>query len=216
VRRALVLSLLLNFAATQQARADGAPSGREQLIGPEGDFRHFVDYCWLALGAVSAFVGHELGHVFTDVVIGKRISLVRTQTGPFPFFAIQPCCNLTPREQYVVASAGFLVQDVNSELILWIGPKLRTQRHAYLKGVLIFDVALSIGYAITGFAGIGPPQSDVNTMARALGVPPWQIGLTLIVPAIVDVYRYLVPRSVWAPWVSIQGKAMHLGLAFTF
>jgi hypothetical protein len=208
VRRALALCLLLQLAAP--ARAD------ETLQSPEADFRHFVDYCWFALGAASAFVGHEFGHIVTDFAFGKKIQFVPTKTGPFPFFAIQPCCDLTPREEWVIASAGFMAQDVSSELILWLAPRLRSQRHAYLKGVLIFDIGLSIGYAITGFGNIGPAQSDVQTMARGLGVQPWQVGLMLLVPATVDVYRYLVPRSVWAPWVSVQAKALMLGIGFTF
>jgi hypothetical protein len=154
--------------------------------------------------------------VVTDLAFGKQIQFVGTKTGPFPFFAIQPCCNLTPHEMWVIASAGFMAQDVSSELILWLAPRLRSQRHAYLKGVLIFDIGLSLGYAITGFANIGPPQSDVQTMARAINAQPWQVGLMLVVPAMVDLYRYFVPRSVWAPWVSIQSKALMLGIGFTF
>jgi hypothetical protein len=210
-----VVALLVVLAITGppsalRARAD------ESLETPEADFRHVADYAWFALGAASAFVGHELGHVVTDLFFGKSISFVRVDLGPFPFFAIQPCCNLTPREQYVIGSAGFLVGDVSSELILQIAPRLRGRRHAFLKGVLMFDIALALGYAITGFAGIGPPQSDVNTMARGLGVPPWQVGLMLAVPAVVDLYRYLVPRSVWAPWTSVTSKSLLLGAAFTF
>jgi hypothetical protein len=152
----------------------------------------------------------------TDVVYGKSISFVGTKLGPIPFFAIQPCCNLARQQEWVIGSAGFMAQDVSSELILWLAPRLRSQRRGFLKGVLIFDVALSIGYAISGFANIGPPQSDVQTMARGLGVQPWQVGLMLIVPATVDIYRYLVPHSVWAPWVSIQAKVLMLGVGFTF
>ena len=55
-----------------------------------------------------------------------------------------------------------------------------------------------------------------NTMARGLQVPPWQVGLMLVVPAAVDLYRYLVPRSVWAPWTSISGKMLLLGVSTTF
>jgi hypothetical protein len=206
--RVLVLLLLLS---SSPARA-----GSESLGGPEADFRQFKDWAWFALGAAAGFVGHELGHMFTDVLLGKSVDFVAVDLGGIPFFAIQPCCNLTRRDQYVIASAGFLVGDVSSELILQIAPRIRSKRHAFLKGVLVFDVALAVGYAITGFAGIGPPQSDVNTMARGLDIPPWQVGLMLAVPAVVDVYRYLVPGSVWAPWVSIQGKLMMLGASFTF
>jgi hypothetical protein len=79
----------------------------------------------------------------------------------------------------------------------------------------MFDILLAAGYAITGFANIGPPQSDVNTMARGLNVPAWQVGLELMVPASVDLYRYFVPGSVWAPWTSIAGKTFLVGVGFT-
>jgi hypothetical protein len=212
-RAALALALLLAVAPTR-ARAEEPTS--EAIERPEADFRHFSDYAWFALGAAAGFVGHELGHMMMDVFFGKTVSFVKVELGPIPFFAIQPCCNLTPRENYVIGSAGFVVGDVSSELILQIAPKLRSQRHAFLKGVLMFDILLSTGYAITGFAGIGPPQSDVNTMARGLNVPPWQVGVMLIVPAAVDLYRYFVPRSAWAPWTSIAGKTFLVGVGFTF
>jgi hypothetical protein len=207
--RAAALAVALLFFAPQHARAD-------EHIVPEADFRRFSDWAWFALGAAAGFVGHELGHVAADVMAGKSIDFVETKLGPLPFFAIQPCCNLTRAEQYAVASAGFLVQDVASELIFWIAPRVRSQRHAFLKGVLVLHMGLSLGYAVTALAGIGPPQSDVNTMARGLDVPPWQVGLMLAVPAVVDLYRYLVPGSVWAPWVSVQAKLLTLGLVFTF
>jgi hypothetical protein len=210
VHRALALALALLISLPLPARAD------ESLERPEADFRHFSDYAWFALGAASAFVGHESGHMFMDAVFGKSIKFVGVKLGPFPFFAIQPCCNLTPREEYLIGSAGFRVGDVSSELILQLAPRLRSRRHAFLKGVLMFDIVLALGYAITGFAGIGPPQSDVGTMARGLGVPPWQVGLMLAAPATIDLYRYFVPRSVWAPWTSISGKMMLLGAGFTF
>lgn len=206
--RALALLLVLTLLAP--ARAD------ERLESPEADFRHVADYAWFALGAASAFVGHEMGHMMMDVFFGKTVKLVGVHLGPFPFFAIQPCCDLTPREEYVIGSAGFMVGDVSSELILQIGPRLRSRRHAFLKGVLMFDIVLALGYAVTGFAGIGPPQSDINTMARGLDVPPWQAGLMLAVPAAVDLYRYFVPRSVWAPWTSVSGKMLLLGAGFAF
>jgi len=209
VRRALALCLILSLAAPARAVAD------EELERHEADFRHVADYAWFALGGVAGFVGHELGHVMMDLFFGKSISFVVVHLGAVPFFAIQPCCNLDNREQYVIGSAGFMVGDVSSELILQIAPRLRARRHAFLKGVLMFDILLAAGYAVTGFAGIGPPQSDVNTMARGLAVPPWQVGLMLMVPAAVDMYRYFVPRSVWAPWTSISGKTFLLGIGFT-
>src|SRR5262249_37662192 len=144
VRRAIALVLVL--AVATPAHAD------ESLERPEADFRHFSDYAWFALGAASAFVAHESGHMFMDLVFGKTVKFVGVKLGPLPFFAIQPCCNLNAREQYLIGSAGFRVGDVSSELILQLAPRLRSRRRAYLKGVLMFDIVLALGYAITGFA----------------------------------------------------------------
>jgi len=182
----------------------------------EADFRKLKDWAYLALGAASGFVAHELSHVVADAIFGKSISFVGVKLGPFPFFAIQPCCNLTPKEEYVIASAGFDMQNINSELILWLAPHLRARRQAFLKGVLLLDVALDLGYGITALANVGPPQSDVMTMARGLGIPTWPIGLMLIVPAAMDVLRYFQPDNRWAPFASLQAKSMTLGLSFTF
>jgi hypothetical protein len=204
-RSALVLLLVLTLARPLAAKP-----------APEADFRKLKDWAWFALGAASGFVAHELSHIVADLIFGKSISFVGVKLGPFPFFAIQPCCNLTHEQEYVIASAGFDMQSINSELILWMAPRLRSERRAFLKGILVLDIGLSLGYGITALAGIGPAQSDTNTMARGLGIPSWPIGIWLIVPAAMDLYRYLVPGSTWAPYVSLQGKLMMLGASFTF
>ena len=208
----LVLLVVLSLAAPTRALAD------ERHAKPERDFGKFTDWLQLAAGAAAGFVGHELGHVTTDVITGHHPTFVRTHTGPFPFFAIQPCCGVLSRSsEYAIASAGFIVGDVSSELIFHLVPNIRTRHAPFLKGILLFDTVLAVGYAVTGFLearwpDIGPAQSDINSMARALGVPPWQVGLYLMTPALIDVYRYFVPGSPVAPWVSLQGKAMMLGI----
>jgi hypothetical protein len=206
------LILLLALGGARPALANS------EQVTPEADFRQFKDWAWFLLGAGAGYAAHEMGHMFTDLMLGKRVDFVETHLGPFPFFAIQPCCNLSNQELYVIASAGFLTQDVSSELILWISPRIRSQRHAFLKGVLALDIGLSLGYAISGFLPnrYVPAQSDVASMSRALGVPPWQVGLMLLVPAMVDTYRYLVPNSVWAPYVGVQSKLLMLGASFAF
>ena len=208
MRPALLLALLL---CSSSVRAD-------ESIEPEADFRHFKDYAWFALGAASGFVGHELGHVVTDFMTGHHPTFRKTNYGGIPFFAIQPCCGqLSHAAQYEIASAGFAVGDISSELILQLAPRLRSRRAGFLKGVLVFDSALALGYAITGFLdarwpGLAPAQSDITSMARAYNVPAWQVGIVLAVPAIVDLYRYFAPRSVWAPWVSLSAKTMMVGM----
>lgn len=182
----------------------------------EASFRRPTDYLWILLGAAAGFVMHESGHVVMDLSFGKVPRFVPVKLGPFPFFAIEPQGLRGGQERYFIAAAGFLTQDLWSELIFGFVPRLRERDRPLLKGLLGFHIVLSLGYAITAFAGIGPPQSDVNSMARGLGVPSWAIGTLLAVPAVCDLYRYLVPDSRWAPYVSIGGKLGTAGIAFAF
>ena len=192
------------------------------LLGPraaqarEGDFRRFPDYVWLLLGAGAGLLVHESGHLLFDAALNTEPKIVGVKLGPFPFFAIEPTRIHNNQQRYIIAQAGVMMESIYSEAILQADPRIREQRHAFLKGMLLFHVVLDAGYAITGIAGIGPLQSDVNTMSRSLGVPPWGIGMMLLVPAICDTYRYFVPDSRWAPWVSLGGKLTMMGAGLAF
>ena len=189
--------------------------GARPAAADEADFRRFTDYLWLLGGAAAGFASHESGHLVTDYILDTHPTFVRVKTGPFPFFAIQPN-RLTPRKLYATAAAGFATQDLYSEIILNLDPGIREHSHPFLKGMLAFHVALSVGYAVTAFAGTGPPQSDVNAMARGSGWPRWAMGLMLLGPAALDTYRYFVPDSCWAPQLSIVGKLTMVGVTLAF
>lgn len=205
-RRGVLVVLLLLLLLPRTAHAKPG----------EADFRRFTDYVWLLLGAGAGLALHEGSHLLFDVASDARPTVVGVSLGPFPFFAIQPTNIQSNQQRYAIAQAGFLMQNIYSELILRIDPHLREHHRPLLKGMLAFHVLLSAGYAVTGFADIGPAQSDVNTAARALGVPPWAIGTMLLVPAVCDTYRYFVPDSRWAPWVSLSGKLTMLGATLAF
>ena len=182
----------------------------------EADFRRFTDYLWFLLGAGVGLALHEGAHLAMDYALDTKPTVVPVSLGPFPFFAITPTAIHNQQERYVIASAGFLMQDLYSETILQLDPRIREHHRPMLKGMLALHVLLTTGYAITGFAGIGPAQSDVNTLSRALAIPPWAVGLLLIGPAACDAYRYFVPHSRWAPWISLAGKGTLLGLVATY
>lgn len=181
----------------------------------EASFRRVSDYVWFLLGAGAGLALHEGSHLMFNGMLDTRPELRAVSLGPFPFFAIQPTQIKNNQHRYVIAMAGFLMQDLYSEVILQADPELRAHHRPFLKGMLAFHVALSLGYAITGFANIGPAQSDVNTMSRALNTPPWAVGLLLIAPVVTDTYRYFVPHSRWAPWVSLASKSSLVGIALT-
>jgi hypothetical protein len=189
--------------------------GARPAAADEADFRRFTDYLWLLAGAATGFVTHETGHLVTDYILDTHPTFERVKTGPFPFFAIQPH-HLTPQKRYATAMAGLATQGLYSEIILGVDPRIREHRHPFLKGMLAFHVALSVGYAVTAFVGAGPPQSDVNSMARGSGWPVWAIGLMALAPAALDTYRYFVPGSCWAPQVSIASKFSLVGVTFMF
>ncbi|MEO6953361.1 MAG: hypothetical protein ABI321_16290 [Polyangia bacterium] len=207
-------SLLMGTFSGSSARADE----HGPTLAPERDFHKFSDFAWLALGATSGFVGHELGHIVTDLMTLHHPTFHTTKTGPFYFFAIQPCCGpLSHAEEYAIASAGLVVNDLSSELILSISPRIRSRHAPFMKGVLLVDIGLELGYAISGFVQSAhpkgfPDQSDVASMSRALGVSPWRVSLSVMAPALIDLYRYFVPRSSFVPWVGIQSKVFMAGL----
>lgn len=199
---ALIIVLLVGTARPAAAR--------------EADFRRFTDYLWLLIGAGIGLALHEGAHLALDYALDTKPTVVPVSLGPFPFFAIQPTDIKSQQHRYAIAMSGFMMQDLYSEIILHADPKLREHHRPLLKGMLLLHVLLTTGYAITGFAHVGPPQSDVNSMSRSLGVPPWGIGLMLIVPAACDTYRYFVPNSRWAPWVSLAGKLTMVGASLSF
>jgi hypothetical protein len=203
-RVASVLALVLVLGSARPAMAR------------EADFRRFTDYLWLVLGAGIGLALHEGTHLALDYALDAHPSIVGVHLGPFPFFAIQPNTLANSQQRYSVAMAGFMMQDLYSEVILHADPHLRAHHRPLLKGMLAMHVGLMTGYAITGFAHVGPAQSDVGAMGRALNVPSWAIGLMLIAPAACDTYRYFVPDSRWAPWVSLAGKLSMVGAALTF
>ena len=182
----------------------------------EANFRRVTDYLWFALGAGIGLALHEGAHLATDYMTDARPKVEPVSLGPFPFFSITPTNIQSQQQRYAIAMSGFLMQDLYSEVILQIDPRLRAHNRPLLKGMLALHVLLTTGYAITGFAGIGPQQSDVNTLSRSLSVPPWAVGLLLLPPALCDTYRYFVPDSRWAPWVSLAGKGSLLGIVTTF
>lgn len=193
-----------------------APFPAAAGAGARADFRRVPDYLWLLLGAASGLVLHESGHLVMDYSLGARPELVAVKFGPFPFFAIQPRGVRSNQDRYAITVAGFAAQDLWSELILGFCPRLRERHHPFLKGMMAFHVALSVGYALSGFAGAGPRQGDVYNMAIALEVPQWVVGGLVLLPALTDLYRYFVPDSRWAPFVSLGSKLTSAGISFAF
>lgn len=193
---------------------------------------------WRAIGIGSAgvlagFVAHELGHVLVNLAYGNVPTFEGLRYGGFiPFFRISPevscdesgCFHLDSGEPfkggrtgvYLITSAGFNVQHLGSELILSLDPKTRYHRSPFQKGMLFFNFSLSVGYVLSTWFQVKPPIGDIHGMARAAQLDANLVALLVLIPTGLDIYRFFVPDSKWAPWVSRAAKVTFIGVSFIF
>lgn len=156
----------------------------------------------LIAGGAIALAAHESGHLVFDTLFDAQPAITHVSYGPFPFFAISHRQGLSPRREFTIDAAGFWVQEGTNEWLLSRRPSLRHERAAIAKGVFAFNVLLSVGYAATAFARTGPSERDTRGVAASVGVPEPVVGLVLLAPAVLDVYRYYRPEKAWARWMS--------------
>ncbi len=108
---------------------------------------------------------------------------------------------VSPREEFVISSAGFWTQEATAEWLLTRHADLRHERAPFAKGALAFDVLTSIGYGTVAMFEAGPAERDTRGMSL-IGVDERAIGAMVMAPAVLDAYRYVRPGSRWAPWAS--------------
>lgn len=170
------------------------------------------DWALLLGGALTGLVLHEAGHVTFDLIMNNKPELRPVHLGPLPFFAIAPTGIESQQELYTAAMMGFFVEAVYTELIFANHPDLRLHHKPFLEGMLLLHFALDLGYAITGIAGIGPRESDVNSMARAAQLSPATVGTMLALPLVFDLLRYLYPgQKSRALWVGASTRWLMFG-----
>lgn len=185
-----------------------------------------------AFGALSAFAAHESGHLLVNAILGNQPRFVLIKGFDFiPFVAISPelSCNDQGCTQadgtafssgrsgmYAISTAGFTVQHIGSEIILTADPYLHYHEKPWQKGFLTFNIALSIGYAVSSLLNIEESHGDAGGAAQVSGIAkPW-FGTLLILPAIMDTLRFIYPDWVILPWLSRTGKSAMVGLTCTF
>jgi len=190
--------LLAPYSVDAQTSGDPQAQPRENLT---------VDTLKFLAGGATAFLAHESGHLFFDVIFDARPHLKRVQFGAIPFFAVAHRADLSPRREFTVSSAGFWVQEAGNEWLLVRRPDLRHERAPFAKGVFAFNVLTSIGYGTVAFFKAGPSERDTRGMAAGLDVDERLIGAIVIAPAIFDAYRYFYPEARWARWASRIAKA---------
>ena len=160
----------------------------------------------LLAGGAAAFAAHEGGHLLFDGIFGADPYVTKVSFHGIPFFAITHDPGLPPKQEFVIDSAGFWVQNATNEILLSRRPNLRNEHAAFVKGMFTFNVLASVAYAGAAFARTGPVERDTRGMADALRwTEPW-VGALLLIPAVLDTVRYFHPDAKWAAWGSRGAK----------
>jgi hypothetical protein len=167
---------------------------------------HAAEIATFLGGAALGLSAHESGHLLFDVIFDAHPGLKKVSFLGVPFFAITHDPGLSPRKEFVISSAGFWVQHAGSEWILTKRPGLRHEYAPALKGLLAFNVLASVAYGGVALARAGPIERDTHGMAASLRWKEPLIGAVLLVPAVLDGFRYYRPGAKWAAWTSRGAK----------
>jgi hypothetical protein len=196
------IALAAEVAFAQQ-RGESVAASDAQIVHPTtsaGVFGEFVGGGALALGA------HESGHLLFDAIFDAHPGIEKVSFHGLPFFAITHESGLPDRQEFVIDSAGFWVQEGTNEWLLGRHPELRREHAPVLKGVFAFNVLASVAYAGAAFARTGPVERDTRGMAASLHWKEPAVGAMILVPALLDAFRYYHPGATWAAWGSRAAK----------
>ena len=189
--------LSLSPSALAQEQTGGTDRGEE---GTAGLVLSFLG------GAATGLGAHEAGHLLFGALLDADPSIKAVDFGGIPFFALAHRPGLSPRREFTVSAAGFWMQHATSELVLTRQPRLRDEREPFMKGVLAFNVLTSVGYSTAAMLRAGPYERDTRAISDALDISERWVGVMVLVPAVLDAYRYFKPDSRWATWSSRATK----------
>jgi hypothetical protein len=154
------------------------------------------------LGGAAGLGLHEAGHLVANWAFEEKVVIKKVDYKGIPFFALSHAPDLSPRREYVVSSAGLWTQYLYSEHILTHHPNLREEESPFRKGLLSFHVVTSLVYAGAALGKTGPIERDTRGMATSRRIDERWIGVMVLAPALLDVYRYFNADARWAAWAS--------------
>lgn len=213
------ISLFLLGAITLMAQEEGSngPPPREPAEetqrAPSASFPTFTlpNTPELLGGALLGLALHESGHILANLALNTHPTVKRVETMGIPFFAISHRRLGSPREEYAIASAGFWFQHTMAEILLARHPRFWCEASLVERGALLFHLATSLVYTYGALAKSGPPERDTRNMAQALGIHERWIGLAVLTPALLDLYRSFHPEARAARWTS---RALKVSFVF--
>ena len=154
------------------------------------------------LGGAAGLGLHEASHLVANWAFEEKVVVKKVSYKGIPFFALSHAPDLSPRREYVVSSAGFWAQYLYSEQILTHHPNLKDEESPFRKGMLTFHVVTSLVYAGAALGRTGPIERDTRGMATSRRIDERWIGVMVLAPALLDVYRYFNADARWATWAS--------------
>jgi hypothetical protein len=163
-------------------------------------------------GALLGLVIHESGHFSAAYALNADPSVHGVSGGGVSFFAVRYGRPLSPHDAYVVSTAGFLFQFASSEWVLAKHPDLWNEDAPIAKGVFAFHVVTSFVYAYGALLDTGPTARDTIGMASHLGISERWVGVAILVPALLDLYRSVHPEADWATYTS---RSIKVGFVLT-
>jgi hypothetical protein len=171
-----------------------SPASAQQSVGER--------FGKVILGGVAGLGVHEGGHLVANWAFEEKVRVKKVDYKGIPFFALSHAPDLSPRREYVVSSAGFWAQYLYSEQILTHHPNLKAEQSPFRKGMLTFHVVTSLVYSGAALGKTGPIERDTRGMATSRRIDERWIGVLVLAPALLDVYRYFNPDARWATWTS--------------
>jgi hypothetical protein len=135
------------------------------------------------LGAATAYLIHEAGHIGASLVMGYHPTIGVNAARPVVYSGID--ATREPHKQFWFSSMGLNVQNVLDELILDIP---HAGGGSFERGVLVGDLATTAFYLTIGRTG---SVSDIAYMARVHGMTKTQSTLLYGTVAGVHVWRIL-------------------------
>lgn len=142
-----------------------------------------TDVMLIISGILAGQVTHEGGHYITAKVLGA-------DDVQYHGLSVTHKSQLSRHGEYQFASAGFVFQNILSELALTHQEKRGSQSYFAL-GVVAWNFVEQVTYRFR----IKEPESDIDMMSANGGLSSSQVWAFLVIKSSLDLYRWHNPTS---------------------
>ncbi len=160
-------------------------------------------------GFLGGLFAHELGHMSVATLRGIDFEFDGLSI-------VYPESDLSDKDRLLVASAGFQVQWITSEIAFHYLEKGKDDLAAMntAAGVILSHLGITAAY-LTFLKNHS--QGDIEGMAEATGISNDQLALAVAVPAVLDGWRLLGTTTPnWVPRLSALTKGIGVAWVWTY